>query len=149
MTDRDVDTFWRRQSSTEGQPPRVLVRVFVDPSGLADAIDAYETLQGVEVDAVFPYPAAGLRLAVIGAFLVIEGDDEHLAPFRATTGTLLVDDVQPYHDRLVAAGAEMVEPLHEVPTGAGFTARHPDGAVIEYVHHRPTSEELVAAGSHA
>lgn len=149
MSDRDVDTFWRRQSSTEGQPPRVLVRVLVGPGALADAIDAYESLQDVEVDAVFPYPETGLRLASVGAFLLLEGDQEQLAPFRRTTGTLLVDDVEPYHARLVAAGAEIVAAPHDVPTGRGFTAQHPDGTVVEYVHHRPTPEELVAAGSHA
>lgn len=149
MSDRDVDTFWRRQSSTEGQAPRILIRVFVAPGELAAAIESYEELQDVEVDAVFPYPEVGLRLAMVGAFLLLEGDDEQLAPFRRTTGTLLVDDVEPYHQRLVAAGAEILAEPHDVPTGRGFTAEHPDGTVVEYVQHRPTPEELVAAGSHA
>ncbi|MEU4547455.1 hypothetical protein [Nonomuraea dietziae] len=77
---------------------------------------------------------------MVGAFLVIEGDAEALGPFRSTTGTLLVDDVVPYHDRLVAEGAEIIFPLQQAPTGAGFNARHLDGTVVEYVHHRPTSE---------
>ncbi|GAA3655939.1 hypothetical protein GCM10022224_018850 [Nonomuraea antimicrobica] len=71
---------------------------------------------------------------------------EHLPggahPFRDTVGTLLVDDVRPHHDRLVAEGAEIIFPLQEVPTGAGFNARHPDGTVVEYVHHRPTPDGL-------
>ncbi len=53
---------------------------------------------------------------------------------------LLVDDVQPYHDRLVAAGAGIIFPLQHVRTGAGFNAIHPDGTVVEYVHHRPTED---------
>ncbi|GAA4493832.1 hypothetical protein GCM10023191_031950 [Actinoallomurus oryzae] len=84
-----------------------------------------------------PYPEKNLVLAAVGAFLIIEGDEESLRPFRATTGTLLVDDVEPYLERLLSAGAEVVGSLKQVPVGAGFTARHPDGAVVEYVHHRP------------
>ncbi|MHA6804019.1 VOC family protein [Salinifilum ghardaiensis] len=80
-------------------------------------------------------------MATVGAFVLIEGGDEDLRPFRSTTGTLLVDDVQPYYDRLVAEGAEIIFPLQHVPTGAAFNARHPDGTVVEYVHHRPTGDE--------
>lgn len=129
--------FWRERPSSEGKPPRVLIRVFLAPGTLREGITFYEQLQGTRADAVFPYPEVGLRLATVGAFLLLEGTDEALAPFRATTGTLLVDEVQPYHDALVAAGAEIVVPLREVPTGAGFNARHPDGTVVEYVQHRP------------
>lgn len=142
MTDHDLDTFWRLTPSTEGREPRVLIRVFLSPGRLGPAISTYEALQGVETDAVFPYPDAGLRLAMVGGFLLIEGDDERLAPFRATTGTLLVSDLEPYLDRLAEAGATVVHPPVEVPTGTGFTARHADGTVVEYVQHRPTPEEL-------
>ena len=38
----------------------------------------------------------------------IEGTAETLAPFTSTTGALLVDDVQPYYDKLVAAGAKII-----------------------------------------
>ncbi|WP_229051390.1 VOC family protein [Aeromicrobium sp. Leaf350] len=144
MTDRDLSTFWRAEPSSEGRPPRVLIRVFLEPDRLGQGIAYYERLQAVEVDAIFPYPEAGLRLATVGGFLLIEGDDKRLAPFRSTTGTLLVDDVTPYYDQLVADGAEIVVPLQSVPTGSGFNARHPDGTVVEYVQHRPTPQELTA-----
>ncbi|MCX5207862.1 VOC family protein [Kitasatospora sp. NBC_00240] len=130
---------WRRENdSSQLTAPRVLVRVFLGPGALEPGIGFYERLQGVTADARFAFGA--LRLATVGAFLLIEGPEAELAPFRSTTGTLLVDDVRPYHDRLVAAGAEIVFPFQEVPTGAGFNARHPDGTVVEYVHHRPTAE---------
>ncbi|GGV20406.1 hypothetical protein GCM10010495_39540 [Kitasatospora herbaricolor] len=136
---RRAPEVWRRENdSSHLSTPRVLVRVFLAPGGLAAAIGFYERLQGVTADARFAFGA--LRLATVGAFLLIEGAEEELAPFRSTTGTLLVDDVRPYHDRLVAEGAEIVLPLRQVPTGAGFNARHPDGTVVEYVHHRPTAE---------
>ncbi|MEV4163287.1 VOC family protein [Nonomuraea dietziae] len=134
---------WRKQTdSSTLTEPRVLIRVFVPQGRLEASVEFYQRLQRVEADARFDFPEAGLRLATVGAFLVIEGDAEALAPFRSTTGTLLVDDVVPYHDRLVAEGAEIIFPLQQVPTGAGFNARHPDGTVVEYVHHRPTAEGL-------
>ncbi|UCM88247.1 VOC family protein [Streptomyces marincola] len=127
---------WRlRNDSSDRAEPRVLIRVFIEPGAYDEAVVFYERLQCVTADARFVF--GRLRLATVGAFLLIEGSDEDLRPFRSTTGTLLVDDVRPYHDRLVAAGAEIVWPLQKVPTGAAFNARHPDGTVVEYVHHRP------------
>jgi uncharacterized glyoxalase superfamily protein PhnB len=135
------DALWRQRNDTSGQKtPRVMIRVFVAPGELENAVEFYERLQGVGADGGFPFPEVGLRLAMVGAFLLLEGSDEALAPFRSTTGTLLVDDVQPYYDKLVAAGAEIIFPLQTVPTGAGFNAVHPDGTVVEYVHHRPDAQ---------
>ncbi|PSK88079.1 putative glyoxalase superfamily protein PhnB [Murinocardiopsis flavida] len=137
----DAPQVWRTRNDSSGRTePRVLIRVFLAPDGLDTGIAFYERLQDTEADARFSFPAARLRLAVVGAFLLIAGTDEALAPFRSTTGTLLVADVRPYYDRLVAEGAEIVFPLQEVPTGAGFNARHPDGTVVEYVHHRPAPD---------
>ncbi|WP_223291050.1 VOC family protein [Streptomyces avicenniae] len=136
---RQAPAMWRRENDSSGlTEPRVLVRVFLAPEAIEAGIGFYERLQGRSADARFTFGA--LRLATVGAFLLIAGTEEELRPYRATTGTLLVDDVRPYHDRLVAEGAAVVLPLQEVPTGAGFTARHPDGTVVEYVHHRPTAE---------
>lgn len=133
-----AERIWRRDpDSSNRTEPRVLIRVFVGPGELDEAVGFYEGLQGTAADMRMPYPEKRLALAAVGAFLVIEGDEEALRPFRATTGTLLVDHVEPYYERLLNAGAEVVAPLHEVPVGAGFTVRHPDGAVVEYVHHRP------------
>jgi predicted enzyme related to lactoylglutathione lyase len=141
-TDETVDGtsmphVWRRtDDSSQLTEPRVLIRVFLPLGDLPAAVEFYENLQGVTADGRFDFGT--LRLVTVGAFLLLEGSDEALEPFRSTTGTLLVDDVAPYYERLVAAGAEIVVPLQEVPTGAGFNVRHPDGAVVEYVHHRPT-----------
>ncbi|WP_037912663.1 VOC family protein [Actinacidiphila yeochonensis] len=133
-----TDKLWLRDpDSSRRKEPRVLIRVFVAPGGLEEAIGFYERLQGTSADMLMPYPEMDLRLAAVGAFLVIEGDEDSLRPFRATTGTLLVDDVEPYYERLLAEGAQVVAPPQRVPVGANFTVRHPDGTVVEYVHHRP------------
>ncbi|SDT06627.1 hypothetical protein SAMN04489751_3659 [Brevibacterium sandarakinum] len=138
---RDAHVERQRVDSSDLATPRVLIRVFVEPGQLATSVAFYERLQGIQADARFAFPAKNLRLAMVGGFLLLEGSDTDLEPFRSTTGTLLVDDVQPYYDRLVSEGAEIIFPLQQVPTGAAFNARHPDGTVVEYVHHRPTDDE--------
>ncbi|MFF3642245.1 VOC family protein [Streptomyces sp. NPDC002564] len=140
---RETPTMWRRRNdSTDLAEPRPFLRVYTGPGTLDAVAASYERLLGTERDMWFAYPEKHLALAVVGAFLLIEGTPETLEPFRATHGTLLVDSAQAYLDRLVAEGAEITDPLIEVPTGSGFTARHRDGTVIEYVEHRPTAEGL-------
>ncbi|GII92072.1 VOC family protein [Sinosporangium siamense] len=140
MTTRQPRVWRKNTDSSTLTRPRVLIRVFLPPGTIEDSADFYERLQGIEADARFDFPEARLNLATVGAFLLIEGDEEALAPFRDTAGTLLVDDVQPYYDKLISEGAEIIFPLQQVPTGAGFNVRHPDGTTVEYVHHRPTVE---------
>ncbi|WP_190817513.1 hypothetical protein [Saccharopolyspora pogona] len=78
----------------------------------------------------------------VGGFLIIAGTDEALAPFRQTVGTLLVADVGPYEKRFRQEGLDFVQERFRAPSGEGFTVRHSDGTVIEYVHHRPSAHEL-------
>lgn len=137
----DGPVLWRRSNDSSGlTEPRAFVRVFTGPGTLDSVTVFYEQLLGVERDMWFTYPDLELALAAVGGFLLIEGTDESVAPFLSTAGTLLVDRVQPYLERLTAAGAEIIEGPKPVPTGTGFTARHPDGTVIEYVEHRPTPD---------
>lgn len=67
---------------------------------------------------------------------LVGSDIASAAPFRPTAGTRLVDDVRPSHAWLVAAGARIMVPLQVVPTTAAFDPVHPDGTVVEYLHHR-------------
>jgi len=83
---RDFNHLWRDRNNTSQQRvPRVLIRVFVGPGELESSVRFYEDLQGVAADGGFPFPEAGLRLAMVGAFLLIEGTPEALAPFTSTT----------------------------------------------------------------
>lgn len=135
---RDFNHLWRiKNDSSQQCSPRVMLRVFISPGELERSVRFDEDLQGITADGGFPFPTVGLRLAMVGAFLLIEGSVEALAPFKSTIGTLLVDDIHPYYDKLVAAGAKIIFPLQVVPTGAAFNAVHPDGTIVEYVHHRP------------
>ncbi|EKT62959.1 VOC family protein [Providencia burhodogranariea] len=136
-----INQLWRKNPTSEHlTSPRVMARVFIHPGELENSINFYEKLQQVEIDGFFPFPEHQLRLAMVGAFLIIEGPDEKLTPFTSTHTTLLVNDVQPYYDLLVDQGATIIFPLQDVPTGRAFNAIHPDGTVIEYVHHRPNHE---------
>ncbi|MEV0322723.1 VOC family protein [Streptomyces sp. NPDC050658] len=137
----DGAVMWRRSNDSSAlAAPRAFIRVFTGPGTLESVTAYYEQLLGEERDMWFTYPDLGLGLAAVGGFLLIEGTDETVAPFRETAGTLLVDDARKYLDRLTASGAEITDPLKPVPTGAGFSARHPDGTVVEYVEHRPTPD---------
>ncbi|MFF2020549.1 hypothetical protein ACFVW2_01875 [Streptomyces sp. NPDC058171] len=133
------DTVLERRSSDSSHltEPRVFLRVFTGPGTLEALTSSYERLLDTERDLWFTYPEKQLALSAVGAFLLIEGTEEVLAPFRATHGTLLVASVSPYLARLEAEGAEILVPVHRVPTGSGFTARHADGLTVEYVEHRP------------
>ncbi|GCD98095.1 VOC family protein [Embleya hyalina] len=139
--DPAADIMWRRSNdSSTLTTPRALIRVFVEPGGLEAAAGFYEELQGVERDMWFTFREFGIALAAVGGFLLIEGEPATVERFRSTTGTLLVPELAPYLDRLAAVGAEITEPPRRVPTGSGFTARHADGTVVEYVEHRPTAD---------
>jgi predicted enzyme related to lactoylglutathione lyase len=111
------------------------------------AVEFYEKVLGVDCDmymSIPPDPAdpsTGLTLAAVGGFLIVAGSAEQLAPHRAVVGTLLVDEIEPYFERLIAGGAEIVHLPAERLGGSGFTVRHPDGSVLEYVHHRPSESE--------
>jgi predicted enzyme related to lactoylglutathione lyase len=143
MTAKLTETgLWRKQAdSSQRREPRVLIRVYVGEGEIDNAIAFYEKLQGVQMDMRFDFPEHRLVLAAVGPFLILEGAEDSLRPFRSTVGTLLVDDIYPYHQRLLAAGAEIFFGPVEVPTGACFNARLPDGTTIEYVHHRPREGE--------
>lgn len=133
--------FWRKTADSSSlREPRVLIRVYVGEGEIDRTIAFYEQLHGVTADMRFDFPEHRLVLAAVGPFLIWRAE-EQLRPFRSTVGTLLVDDIYPYHQRLLAAGAEIFFGPVEVPTGACFNARLPDGTTVEYVHHRPRADE--------
>lgn len=112
----------------------ILPRVYVND--LSAALPLYESLLGDKAGLRFSMPDLHLELASVRGLLLIGGSEEALRPFRQTSATFLVDDLDAYRSRLLAAGATIVRDRREVPTGWNLTARHPDGTVIEYVQHR-------------
>ena len=73
------------------------------------------------------------ELVGIGDVLVVAGTEEALAPIRGSLGPWIVSDIDETRRSLVEAGAEITREIAEVPTGRMMYARHPDGAVVEYV----------------
>lgn len=48
-------------------------------------------------------------------------------PAAASTVYFIVPDVKKYHAEVVARGAQVAEPLHDMPFGQTFTVQTPDG----------------------
>ncbi|MGW2374206.1 VOC family protein [Kitasatospora sp. NPDC001683] len=106
-----------------------LARVYVDD--LEATLPTLRELTGEEAGLRFPY--AGVEVARIGGLLVVAGTEEALAPFRRVQATLLVDDLDGLAELLRLQGGELLDGPNQVPTGRNATARHPGGAVFEYV----------------
>ena len=103
----------------------VLARVFV--SDLDAAIALYEELAQAQAER---FAFRDLELARIGPFLLLAGDT---AGYRDRTATIQVASLEPVLAALKSAGGEVVEGPAQAPNGARLIARHPDGAVFEYI----------------
>lgn len=120
------------EQSTNESPARprspivnVLVRVFVDD--LDAALPLYESLAGTEAER---FTFRGVQLARVGPFLLLAGDT---AAYRDRSATIEVRDLDEVLRALAEAGGEVVEGPTPGPKGARLIARHPDGAVFEYI----------------
>ena len=103
----------------------VLARVFV--SDLSAAIPIYEELAQAQAER---FSFRDLELARIGPFLLLAGNT---AGYRDRTATIQVASLEPVLAALKSAGGEVVEGPAPGPNGARLIARHPDGAVFEYI----------------
>ncbi|BDD82396.1 hypothetical protein TPB0596_21590 [Tsukamurella pulmonis] len=104
---------------------RVLTRVFVDD--LDRALPLYEELAR---ETAHRFDFRDVRLARVGPFLLLAGDTD---AYRDRTATVEVSDLTPVLRALADAGAEIVEGPSPAPNGDRLIARHPDGAVFEYI----------------
>ncbi|GAA0644423.1 hypothetical protein GCM10009548_06660 [Streptomyces malaysiensis subsp. malaysiensis] len=109
---------------------RTYARVYA--ADLDAVLASLGTVTGEPVTTRFTMPN-GLELAAIGQVLVVAGDERTLEPYKATSATLIVDDLDECQARLDRAGAELVRGPQAVPTGRNLTARLPGGVQIEYV----------------
>lgn len=115
------------------------IRVFVDPAALARTVSFYERLTKGSQSLRFDYREVGLTLVAVSSgtlsVLIIAGPPAALERFAATPLTLRVDDLDEVRRLLEREGASIVEEPKAVPTGRNMRARHPDGLIVEYVHH--------------
>ncbi|BBB01167.1 hypothetical protein RVR_8441 [Actinacidiphila reveromycinica] len=109
---------------------RTYARVYA--ADLDAVVGPLAALSGEPVTSRFAMPN-GLELAAVGRVLVVAGDDATLEPYRATSATLIVDDLDECRLLLDREGAALVRGPQDVPTGRNLTARLPGGAQVEYV----------------
>lgn len=112
---------------------QVLARVFVE--SLDEALPLYERLAGDHPVRRFSF--RNVDLAWIGPFLLLAGSAEALAPYRDRVASLVVDDIDDAAGEIIRAGGELIEGPAPAPNGARLIARHPDGALFEYLQIAP------------
>ncbi|OEV08427.1 VOC family protein [Streptomyces nanshensis] len=104
------------------------LRVCVDD--LDAAVPAYERLASTEA---VRFEQGPVSVAAVGPFFLMSGPAEHLDILRKIAATIAVQDVAEAVADLEAVGAQVVAGPKETPIGRSVIARHPDGAVFEYV----------------
>lgn len=104
------------------------LRIYVDD--LDAAVPVYERLTGTEA---VRFENGPVSVAAVGPFMVMSGPAEQLNVLRLIGATLAVGDVRAAVEELRAVGAEILVGPQQTTIGRSVVARHPDGAVFEYV----------------
>lgn len=100
----------------------------IEVSSIADSLPLYQQLTGVDDAQVLEFP--GLRLAVLGAILLLEGDAETLVKLRRSA-TLHVNDVDDAIEAFVKDGGAVIDGPAAAPGGSRTIVRDHDGNVFE------------------
>ena len=116
---------------------RGLIRFLVDALGFVEVVTYGDQPDGsgdVVVHAELAWPLGGG--VMLGS--VRGGADDPWALTPGTAGCYVVtDDPDALHDRAVAAGAEVVRPLHDTDYGSrDFTVRDPEGNLWSFGTYR-------------
>jgi len=107
-------------------------RVHVEGAALEPTIAFYERLQGTACARRVAIAETGVSAARVGQFLILAGDGEAMAEARKVHGIFYVDDLDAYAEWVRDSGGDLLHGPRTVTSGRNFTARHPDGLVIEY-----------------
>jgi hypothetical protein len=118
---------------------KTLYRRYVGSAQFESTIAFYENLQTMKTERRLSFPERGIEVAVIGAFIVLAGTDDALAPVRHVDATLIVDSLDEFARQLHSLGAHVPTEFHTTQTGRNMTVSHPDGFVVEYFE--PTRQE--------
>lgn len=105
--------------------PRIFPRVFCNPGELIPTVRFYESLTHTRLDMDMDIPEAGLHVAAVGPFLILELNPEQHDLAAQTTVTVLNADLDDVVQRQVAAGAEIIQERWDGPVGAGTRLLHP------------------------
>ncbi len=93
----------------------------------------------------FRVPFQDMEVVTIGDFCIVTGPADSMKPFLGAVGPVIVDDLKQTQAALEKAGAEIIVPITEGPTGANIFSRNSDGVVIEWVQWKPEIWERVKA----
>lgn len=104
------------------------LRIYVDD--LDTAVPVYERLTGAEA---VRFSHGPVSVAAVGPFMVMSGPAEQLNVLRLIGATLAVSDVSAAVQELRSVGAEILAGPQDTTIGRSVVARHPDGAVFEYI----------------
>lgn len=114
-----------------------MFRHYVTLAQLDASIEFYEGLQKVECERRLSFPEVAIEVAVVGAFVLLAGDDAALAPIRHIQAAFVVDSVDAFREWLKTQGADVPDEVHDSPVGRNITVRHTDGFVAEYFEPAP------------
>jgi len=107
-------------------------RLYIDPSQLEKTIAFYEELQDKPCERRISFADRGIKVAVVGAFILLAGSEEVLAPLRETRALIVVDSLDETIAWLKKKDAVLLHEPHDAAGGRNVTARNPDGLVAEY-----------------
>lgn len=78
-------------------------------------------------------PGANAFVSASGAGLAIRENKEVKPPLGAGVSIyFIVPDLKKYHDQVVERGAEIAEPIHDMPFGRTFSVQSPDGHLLGF-----------------
>jgi predicted enzyme related to lactoylglutathione lyase len=106
----------------------VTVRIVVDDLGAS--VPFYEAITG---EAAVRFSYGDVELARLGGFLLLAGPPAAIVALTRVSATILVDDVPAVAALVQEHGGEILSGPHDGTSGRNLVARHPDGAVFEYV----------------
>jgi predicted enzyme related to lactoylglutathione lyase len=107
-------------------------RLYIQPDQLNPTIAFYEQLQSTACERRLSFDDLGIEVAIVGRFILLAGSDQSLAPVRDAQAVLMVDGLDDVASWLQEQGGELLHEPRSAPGGRNFTARHPDGLVVEY-----------------
>ena len=109
----------------------VLARVVVDE--IDSGLPIYERLSAGSPLRRFNF--RDVELAWVGHFLLLSGSAEATQKYQRVA-TLLVNEIDAAAAIVTSCGGVVLDGPGEAPNGSRMIARHPDGAVFEYIQPR-------------
>jgi len=109
------------------------IKIPIFTSDFENTVQDYERLLGQKTQNKFDVESIGISVARIHDFLIVGGSEDALKSLPRVKATLTVDSIDEYFAHLNRAGADILQPPSETPTGKNMIARYVDGNVFEFV----------------